>query len=143
MLARVSHDSNRAIRCLTRVKRALPRRSSIAASHPARHETRFMATFDERRTAAAAQARRIVDQVLAIARSERGSATVAGGSKPHILITKQVSDFSDAYFRSMLSGIEYATHGHFAQGRDSGGMMEWMLRGRLIDVTVRCSKGLA
>ena len=102
-----------------------------------------MATFQEKRTAAAAQARRTVDDVLAIASSERARATVTGGSKPHVLITKQVPDYSDAYFRGMLSGIEYATHGHFAQGQDSGGYSEWMLRGRLIDVTVRCSKGQA
>ena len=99
-----------------------------------------MASFQEKRTATAAQARRVVDEVLGIASSERASAAVAGGSKPHVTITKQVTDTSDAYFRSMLSGIEYATHGHFSQGQDSGGYMEWMLRGRLVDVTVRCSK---
>lgn len=99
-----------------------------------------MATFQEKRTASQAQARRTVDEVLAIAGSERANATVAGGSKPHVTITKQVTDTGDAYFRSMLSGIEYATHGHFSQGQDSGGYMEWMLRGRLVDVTVRCSK---
>lgn len=99
-----------------------------------------MASFQEKRTAGQAQARRTVDEVLAIATSERASATVAGGSKPHVTITKQVTDYNDAYFRSMLSGIEYATHGHFAQGRETGIEVEWMLRGRLIDVTVRCSK---
>jgi hypothetical protein len=102
-----------------------------------------MATFQEKRTATAAQARRVVDEVVGIANSERANATVAGGSKPHVTITKQVSDYSDAYFRSMLSGIEYATHGHFAQGHESVGSMEWMLRGRLVDVTIRASKGPA
>ena len=96
-----------------------------------------MATFEEKRTAAAAQARRVVDQVLQIARAEHASTAVAGGSKPHVMITKQVSDHSDTYFRAMLSGIEYATHGHFDHGREAGGYTEWMLRGRLVDVTVR------
>jgi len=102
-----------------------------------------MATFQEKRTAAAAQARRAVDEVLGIATSTRASAAVTGGSKPHVTITKQVTDYGDAYFRGMLSGIEYATHGHFAQARDSGSYAEWMLRGRLVDVTVRATKGLA
>ena len=102
-----------------------------------------MAPFQEKRTAAAAQARRAVDEVLGIATSTRASPAVTGGSKPHVTITKQVTDYGDAYFRGMLSGIEYATRGHFDTGRDSWGYTEWLLRSQLIDVTVRASKGIA
>jgi hypothetical protein len=98
-----------------------------------------MASFEEKRSAAAAQARRVVDEVLQVARSEHASTAVSGGSKPHVSITKQVSDHHDTYFRAMLSGIEYATHGHFDQGREVAGCTEWILRGRLVDVTVRAS----
>ena len=97
----------------------------------------------DRRSSEAAHLRRLVDEVLNCARSEHASTIVSGGSRPHITITKQVTDYNDAYFRGMLSGIEYATHGHFAQARDSGSYAEWMLRGRLVDVTVRATKGLA
>ncbi|OFZ71686.1 MAG: hypothetical protein A2W04_10775 [Betaproteobacteria bacterium RBG_16_64_9] len=100
-----------------------------------------MATFQDRRSAAASQVRRVVDEVLKIAHSEHATATVSGGSKPHVAITKNVTDFNDAYFRAMLSGIEYATHGHFDHGREAGGHTEWILRGRLIDVTIRGAKG--
>ena len=96
----------------------------------------------DRRTSAAAQARRVVEEVLKIARSDHAGATVAGGNKPHVTITKQATSSEDAYFRGMLSGIEYATHGHFSHGQDSGGYTEWVLRSRLIDVTLRCTKGL-
>ena len=96
----------------------------------------------DRRTSAAAQARRVVDEVMKIARSERAGATVSGGSKPHVVITKHAANFDDAYFRAMLSGVEYATHSHFSHGQESGGSTEWLLRSRLIDVTVRCTTGL-
>ena len=43
----------------------------------------------------------------------------------------------------MLSGIEYATHGHFDHGWESAGHTEWILRSRLIDVTVRGTESLA
>ena len=99
-----------------------------------------MATFEEKRAAAASQARRVVDEVLGIARSEHASATVVGGSKPLVTIKKHVPDYNDTYFRSMLSGIEYATRGHFDQGRESAGYTEWSLRAQLIDVTVRGAK---
>jgi hypothetical protein len=99
-----------------------------------------MANFEEKRASAAAHARRTVDDVLQIARSGTGSATVLGGAKPHVTVLRQVTDYNDAYFRSMLSGIEYATRGHFDQGHESGGCTEWMLKGRLVDVTVRASK---
>jgi hypothetical protein len=99
-----------------------------------------MANFEEKRAATAAHARRTVDEVLQIGRSGHGSATVQGGAKPHVAISRQVTDYNDAYFRSMLSGIEYATHGHFDQGHEVGGCTEWILRGRLVDVTVRASK---
>ena len=102
-----------------------------------------MATFEEKRTAAALQARRVVDEVLQIAHSEHASATVSGGSKPHVTITRQVTDYSDTYFRAMLSGIEFATHGHFDHGSESSGYTEWILRSRLINVTVRGTEGLA
>lgn len=102
-----------------------------------------MATFEEKRNAAASQARRVVDEVLQIAHSEQASATVSGGSKPHVTITKQATDYNETYFRSMLSGIEYATHGHFDHGWESAGHTEWTLRSRLIDVTVRGTEGLA
>jgi hypothetical protein len=102
-----------------------------------------MATFEEKRASAASHIRRTVDDVLQIAQSGHGSATVLGGSKPHVTISKQVTDYNDAYFRAMLSGIEYATRGHFAQGRETSGYTEWMLRGRLIDVTVQASKSKA
>jgi hypothetical protein len=102
-----------------------------------------MATFEERRASAASHARRTVDEILKIAQSVHGSTTVLGGGKPHVTISKQVTDYNDAYFRGMLSGIEYATHGHFAQGNESAGCTEWILRGRLIDVTVRASKSTA
>jgi hypothetical protein len=100
-----------------------------------------MATFEEKRTSAAAHARRTVDEVLQIAQAEHASATVLGGSKPHVRISKQVTEGDDAYFRAMLSGIEYATRGHFAQGHESAGYTEWTLRWRLIDVSVRAEKG--
>ena len=99
-----------------------------------------MATFEERRHAALAQARRVVDQVLQIAHSVHASTTVSGGARPHVTITKQVADYNDTYFRALLSGIEYATHSHFDQGRASGSQMEWILRSRLVDVTVRGTK---
>jgi hypothetical protein len=99
-----------------------------------------MATFEERRSAAAALARRAVDQVLQIAHSVHASTAVSGGSKPHVTITKQVADYNDTYFRALLSGIEYATRSHFDQGRETGGCMDWVLRSRLVDVTVRGSK---
>jgi len=102
-----------------------------------------MGTFEERRSAAAAQARRSVDQVLQIAHSVHASTVVTGGSKPHVTITKQVADYNDTYFRALLSGIEYATRSHFDQGREAAGCMEWMLKARLIDVTVRGSKDRA
>jgi hypothetical protein len=88
-----------------------------------------------------AQLRRAVDEVMNVAKSAHASATVSGGSKPHITITKPVTDTTDAYFRAMLSGIEYATRGHFDQGRESSGYSEWMLRTRHIDVTVKATKG--
>ena len=93
----------------------------------------------DRRSPAAAQARRAVDEVLKIAQSGHASAAVSGGSKPHVTITKQVTDHHDTYFRAMLSGIEYATRGHFDQGRETAGHTEWILRGRLVDVTIRTS----
>ena len=93
----------------------------------------------DRRQQAAAQQRRTVDEVVRIARRERANVVVSGGSKPHLTITKQVSDANDTYFRAMLSGIEYATHGHFGQPQPVGGITEWMLRGRLVDVTIRCT----
>ena len=96
----------------------------------------------DRRASAAAQARGVVDEILKIARSELAGATVSGGSKPHVTITKHAANFDDAYFRAMLSGIEYASHGHFSHGQESGGSTEWLLRSRLVDVTVRCTKGL-
>ena len=102
-----------------------------------------MAGFRDRRSAAASQLRKVVDEVLQIARSEHAAATVSGGGKPHVTITKQVTDFNDTYFRAMLSGIEYAAHGHFDHGREGAGHTEWMLRGRLVDVTIRGTKGLA
>ena len=83
-----------------------------------------------------------MDEVLKIAQSGHASAAVSGGSKPHVTITKQVTDDNDVYFRAMLSGIEFATHGHFALGRESSGHMEWLLRTRLVDITVRVTKGL-
>lgn len=101
-----------------------------------------MATFEEKRTAAASQARRVVDEVLGIAHSEHANTIVSGGSKPHVTITKHVTDYNDTYFRSMLSGIEFATHGHFDHGRESFGYTEWILRAPLIDVTVRGTAGL-
>ena len=100
-----------------------------------------MRNFDEKRNAAAAHVRRTVDEVLKVAQSARASATVAGGSKPHVSISKQLSDSNDAYFRAMLSGIEFATRGHFDHGRESYGFTEWILRGRLVDVTVRAKQG--
>ena len=99
-----------------------------------------MATFDEKRASNATHLRRIIDEILQIAQSGHGSATVMRGSKPLVMVTKQVTDFNDAYFRAMFSGIEYATHGHFDQGHESAVYTEWMLRGRLVDVTVRASK---
>ena len=99
-----------------------------------------MATFEEKRAASASQARRVVDEVLGIARRELASATVVGGSKPLVTIKKYVPDYNDTYFRAMLSGIEYATHGHFDHGRESAGYTEWLLRAQLVDVTVRGSK---
>jgi hypothetical protein len=99
-----------------------------------------MANFEEKRAAAAAHTRQTIDEILQIARSGTGHTSVLGGSKPHVTISKQVTDYNDAYFRSMLSGIEYATRGHFDQGRESGGYTEWLLRGRQVDVTVRASK---
>ena len=96
-----------------------------------------MAGIQDRRSAAASQLRKAVDAVLQIAHSEHAAATVSGGSKPHVTITKQVTDLNDTYFRAMLSGIEYATHGHFDHGREAAGYTEWMLRGRLVDVTIR------
>jgi hypothetical protein len=101
-----------------------------------------MAIAVDRRSSTAAQARRAVDEVLKVAQSSQGRATVSGGSKPHVTITKSVMDYNDTYLRAMLSGIEFATHGHFAQGREAVGTTEWMLRSRLVDVTVRASKGL-
>ncbi len=83
-----------------------------------------------------------MDEVLKVAQSELASATVSGGNKPHVTITKQATSSEDAYFRGMLSGIEYATHGHFSHAQDSGGYTEGGRRSRLIDVTLRCTKGL-
>lgn len=97
----------------------------------------------DRRSSEAAHLRRLVDEVLNCARSEHAGTIVSGGSRPHITITKQVTDYNDAYFRAMLSGIEYATRGHFDTGRESWGYTEWLLRSQLIDVTVRASKGIA
>ena len=102
-----------------------------------------MAGFQERRSAAASQVRRVVDELSKNARSEHGAAMVSGGGKPHVTITKNVTDFNDTYFRAMLSGIEYATHGHFDHGREAAAHTEWILRGRLVDVTVRGIKELA
>jgi hypothetical protein len=99
-----------------------------------------MATFEEKRAASASQARRVVDEVLGIARREHAVVAVMGGSKPLVTIKKQVPDYNDTYFRAMLSGIEYATHGHFDQGRESAGYTEWLLRAQLVDVTVQASK---
>jgi hypothetical protein len=101
-----------------------------------------MAVAVDRRSSASAQARRAVDEVLKIARADHAGATVSGGSKPHVSITKQATSSEDTYFRAMLSGIEYATHSHFSHGQESGGYTEWVLRSRLIDVTLRCTKGL-
>ena len=101
-----------------------------------------MAAFQDRRSAAASQVRRVVDEILQIAHSEHAAATVSGGGKPHVAITKNVPDFNDTYFRSMLSGIEYAAHGYFDQGREAAGHTDWFLKGRLIDVTIRGTKGL-
>lgn len=102
-----------------------------------------MALEADRRSAAAAHLRRLVDDVLNCARSEHAEAIVSGGSRPHITITKRVSDLNDAYFRGMLSGIEYATRGHFDTGRERMGYTEWLLRSNLIEVTVRGSRDFA
>jgi hypothetical protein len=91
---------------------------------------------------AASRVHRVEDEVLRIAYSEHASTAVTGGSRPHVTITKHVTDFDDTYFRSLLSGIEFATHGHFDHGRDAGGYTEWILKSRFIDVTVRATKGL-
>ena len=99
-----------------------------------------MAVEADRRSAAAAHLRRLVDEVLHCARSEHATAVVSGGSRPHVTITKQVIDLNDAYFRAMLSGLEYVTRGHFDTGRESWGYTEWQLRSNLVDVTVRDSK---
>ena len=99
-----------------------------------------MVITTDRRNSAAAQTRAAVDEVLRIAQANRGRATVAGGSKPHVTLTCSVTDYSDGYFRAMLSGIEYATRGHFAPGAQAIGGMVWTLRSRLIDVSVRASK---
>jgi hypothetical protein len=99
-------------------------------------------TSEQKHAAAASQVRRIRDEVLRIAQSEHASIAVSGGSKPHITITKHVTDSNDTYFRAMLSGIEFATHGHFDHGSESAGYTEWILRTRLIDVTVRGTQGL-
>jgi hypothetical protein len=96
----------------------------------------------ERRSSAAAQLRRLVDEVLNCARSAHANTTVSGGAKPHITVTKVVADYNDPFFRAMLSGIEYAAHGHFDHGRESAGHTEWILKTRLVDVTVRAVKGL-
>jgi len=97
----------------------------------------------QKHPSATSQVRRVVDEVVKIAHSEHAAATVSGGAKPHVTITKQVTDFDDTYFRAMLSGIEYATRGHFDHGREAAGHTEWMLRGRFVDVTVRGTKGPA
>ena len=99
-----------------------------------------MGSSAQKNSSAASQARRVVDEVLKVAQSGHASASVSGGSKAHVMISKQLTDYNDTYFRSMLSGIEFATRGHFAQGRESPGYSEWILRSRLIDVTVRCTK---
>ena len=101
-----------------------------------------MTVLADKRSSAAAQARRVVDEVLNIAHSSHAAATVSGGSKPHVTIMKNVTDYNETYFRALLAGIEFATHGHFAQGRDTGTSADWELRGRLVDVTIRAVKGL-
>ena len=101
-----------------------------------------MAVEVDRRSAEAAHLRNLVDEVLGCARSEHAATVVTGGGRPHVTITKQVTDYNDAYFRGMLSGIEFATRGHFDTGRESWGYTEWLLRSQLIDVTVRASKGI-
>ncbi len=93
-----------------------------------------------RHTSKETQTRRVVDEVLRIARSEHATVTLSGGSKAHVLIVKQVLDTSDPTFRFLMSAIEFATRHHFAQVFDTGSLSEWVLKSPLVDVTARCSK---
>ena len=102
-----------------------------------------MGNTPQKPTSAALQATRAIEAILGIARSEHARATVTGGRKPHIRITKDVTTVNDMKFRSMLSGIEYATHGHFDQGVSFAGYTEWILKTPLIDVTIRATEGAA
>ena len=93
-----------------------------------------------KKNSAESQSRRIVEEVMQIARSGHASAALSGGSRPRVIIVQQGSEMSGSQIRSMLSGIEFATRAHFSQDRDSGTIAEWTLKSRFVDVTVRCVK---
>ena len=100
-----------------------------------------MGTRSQTPPSTAAQVSRVLEQVLGIVRAEHARATATGGSKPHVRITKDISGFDDPSLRALMTGIEFATRGHFARGMAIGGYTEWLLKTRLIDVTLRGSEG--
>jgi hypothetical protein len=80
---------------------------------------------------------------LRIARSKHARATVTGGRKSHIKISKDVTTVDEMKFRAMLTGIEYATHGHFDQGLSFALYTEWILKTPLVNDTIRGTECVA
>ncbi|MBI4293759.1 MAG: hypothetical protein HY661_19960 [Betaproteobacteria bacterium] len=89
----------------------------------------------------APRGRKVLDEVLRVAHIGQARVVVSSGSKPHVTITKHVTDALDPHVHSILSGIELVTHGRFGHGSEAAGITEWILKSRDIDVTVRATKG--
>lgn len=95
----------------------------------------------ERRKSSSAASRRVIDEILSIARSTQGRAVVFGGSRPHVSITKQVPELTEPYIRPMLSSIEHVVRSPFNRGRESPAFSEWLLRSQHTLATIRFTKG--
>ena len=94
----------------------------------------------ERRKSASAALRKVIDQILSIARAEQARVAVFGGSRPTVSITKQVPELTEPYVRPMLSSIEHVVRSPFNRGRESPAFSEWLLRSQHALVTIRFTK---